>query len=519
MNKRIRILCLILALVMVLPMLFACGDGEEEETKKPTGPAISNKEDPLAEFAKDLDFGGEEIVINLSKYTNDQITTESLQFIQGPDKTTTDTVLNKIYNRNNHVSDSIGVEARYVYTNLAYNQIMPDIQQKVVTPGKDTPDLYIDQLYGISRAQMAGYLLNVLSEHETSHINFDEGGWYNDYMKAFNLHSDEKLYLLAGDYTMDVIRFLNLMSCNLSLFQELFYKDGGDDLLYDAVTDGEWSYDLLMEWSEVAYRDTPGTDPGPDKNDQLGLFTSYHGGQGPIAMGWLPSANVSLFDVSAQGKFSVPATHERAFNVIEKLIKVLHHTTGVYVPQGTDADSATTDARTAFVNGTSLFTTGVLLYMMETSEYQNMEDEKCVLPYPKYDPKTDDYYVTTHDCARVGGVLKVTQKFEETSAWLQAMALTSTDVLDEYYNAALKFKYGSNADTTKILDIIYDSICAPYWYAPINDASTNFTSPLDSFTALGSETNNFTSNYASVKGILQSNLEDYVSRFNALQDQ
>ncbi len=516
--KKTRIIAFLLALLMTLPLLAACGGGGDEKPTKPSGSAILDDDDPLKEFSEDLDFGGEEVVISLSKFTSPQITSESFLFIQGPDKVTTDTVLNKIYDRNILIADSVGVEPIYVFTNLGWDKIMPDIQQKTMSPGKNTPDLYIDQVVGMLRAQMAGLLVNVLSESETSHINFEEGGWYNDYMKAFNFSSDEKQYLLAGDYFMDVIRFLNTMGCNLDLFTQLFYQQNGTDLLYKTVLEGNWTLDTLMEWSEIAHSDKTGTKPGEnDEKDQLGLLALSL--PGPGSYGWYPSVDVNLYSVDKDGSFYVPATNPRAVTAIDKMIKMAHQTNGALFDSKMDANGV----RSIFINGTVLFTSGVLLCDLETDEFQNMEDDKCVIPYPKLEA-TDPYLTTTHDNARVGGILKTTQHYEALSAWLQAAALTSTDILNEYYNVSLKFKYGTNINTTKMLDIIYDSICAPYWITTTAITDINMpvqNSPLHFENTIKTVTNTFTSGYSAIAnkgGLLESSLKDFMKTFNALSD-
>ena len=177
-----------------------------------------------------------------------------------------------------------------------------------------------------------------------------------------------------------------------------------------------------------------------------------------LSVGLLPANGVSLYQVSKDGtKYTVGAsqTAVASINAWQKAFG----SRGVRVMFSAEAP-AYKDLNSTFDDGDVLFATGFQLFQLETSEMKGMEDQKCLIPYPKLQAK-DPYYVFTHDNARVGGILKTTSKFEEVSAWVQASSVSSSKILDEYYNVALKYKNGVDYGSTKMLDIVYDSICNP----------------------------------------------------------
>ena len=514
--KPYRIVTLLLCLAMILPCLAACGGGGEEETRKSI---VVNEDSPLAQWAAEqqIDFGGENIVISLSRHTSAQITDLSTQFIEGPDKITSDSVQNKVMERNEAVATTIGINPRYVYTNLAFDDVKADVEQKIMTPGKDTPDLYIDQVYGMLRAQYAGYFHNAIrtSDTDKSYIDLANGGWYTEYMEAFNFGSDERLYMLAGDYFMDVLRFMNLMSCNLSLFEELFTKQGGTKLLYDSVRQGAWTYDLLTEWCEAAFKDEGTTKGKADENDRLGML-STHGG--PPVLGFLPSMGISMYEIKADGSYAAyPGTDKRSLDAVQATKDILYNSTGVFF----NTDGANDTMRATFVRGKALFMTGTLLCQLESEEFRSMQSDKCVLPYPKLYENDTRYYVSSHDNARVGAILVSSTKRSAVTAWLQAMALTSEEVRETYYEGALKFKYGADAGTTRLLDTIYESICAPYWIhcnaIPQMVGVTITKHPTDGQTVTGSPNNTYASDYAASRNALTEAIRLYMKEFNNLK--
>ena len=512
-----RMLALLLLLALCLPVLASCGGGEEESRGLVS--SVAPPDSAIAQWAAEeqLDFGGESIVISLSRFTSTQITDISTQFIEGPDKITSDSVQNKVLERNEIVSSTVGINPRYVHTNIGYSEIKADIERKVMTPGKDTPDLYIDQVHGMIRAQYAGYLHNAIrtSEGDKSYIDTKSEGWYDEYMSAFNFGSSERLYLLAGDYFMDVLRFMNLMSCNLSMFDEIFTKQGGAKLLYNAVRQGTWTYDLLTEWCEIAFKDDGKQKGKADDGDRLGLIAMHNG---PPVWGFLPSMGIAAYEIKEDGSYGVFAgTDKRSLDAVQTMKDLLYQSTGVYFDTGSDNSLM----RSTFVQGRALFMVGTLLCQLESEEFRSMQSDKCVLPYPKlYDTDTR-YYVTSHDNARVGAILVSSTKRSAVTAWLQGMALTSEAVREEYYEGALKFKYGADASTAHMLDSIYDSICAPYWIhcdaIPTVVGLTLDNAPTNAQRLTGSANNTYSSDYASCRNALAEAIRLYMIGFNQLK--
>lgn len=527
-NVLARALVLLLVAATLLSVFASCG-GDEGGNKGNKGNTTVT--DPALKSFEELDFKDTEIIISLSEFTSEEIPLESWQYVQGPDRVGSDSVLNLVYERNRNIENAVNILPTYVYTNLRYDKIAENISTHVMMPGNETPDLYIDQIYGMVRAQMAGNLMNVLTEEETSHFDFGSktenvNGWYNSYMNGFNFSSDEKMYMLAGDYFMDVIRMLNLMAVNLTDFESYFYKGdsahpdlgAGRDYLYNTVEEGEWTIDKMIEWAGVAYRDNG--NGKKDKDDRLGLLV-YDAG--PSAMGMLPSSDVSLYQVSKDGKTYTVGASETAVNSISAWQKVFA-SKGAHLLKETETTNKYADLTTIFIDGDVLFATGIQLFQLETKEMKAMEEEKCLIPFPKLNA-SDEYYVFTHDNARVGGILKSTLKFEEVSAWVQAASVSSTKVLDEYYNVALKYKNGVDYGSTKMLDIVYDNIKNPKYIvdgAILTVTNNQFakpeeTNPTDHRRVTLDVTNTYSSKYQSAVNRLKSALDAYKKQFDALK--
>ena len=526
--SRILIVCLVFALLV--PLLAACGK-EEKKEEKPNKGNTAVTDSALKPF-EELDFKDEEITISLSKYTWAQIPLESWQYIQGPDRVGSDSVLNLVYERNQNVQNAVNILPTYVYTSIDCMDVAEDVNKHVMMPSHDTPDLYIDQVYGMVRAQMQGNFANLLTKEEASHFDFgddktkNQNGWYNAYMNGFNFASDEKMYMLAGDYFMDVIRMLNLTAVNLTDFEAYFLKGNpqkselgvGKDYLYNTVETGGWTIDQMIEWSNVAYKDL-NNNSRVDKEDRLGVLAFN---EGPSSMGILPSADVSLYKMSEDGRSYSVGASQTAVKAIDAWQKVFS-SRGAYVTNKYEGSNGYADLTAAFVNGNVLFSTGMQLFQLETAELKAMEDEKCLIPYPKVTEK-DEYYVFTHDNARVGAILKCTTKFEAVSAWVQASSVTSGKVLDEYYNTALKYKNSVDYGSTKMLDIVYENIKNPKYIVDTailtvtnNAFMSDDQNPTHHDRVVEDKTNTYTSKYQSAYSRLEVALKSYKGIFADLK--
>lgn len=527
-----RLLVLLLVFATLLSVFAACG-GDDDGGKKKPNKGNTTVTDPILKEFEELDFGDQRIVVSLSKFTSYEIPNESFQYIQGPERVGSDSVLNLVYERNANIENAVNILPDYVHTTLAFDKIAEDISTHVMMPSKDTPDLYVDQIYGLIRAQMTGNLMNVKTKDEANHFDFGEdktvnkNGWYNAYMNGFNFASDEKMYLLAGDYFMDVIRMLNLTAVNLSDFKEVFYKGDskrpelgmGTDYLYNTVEMGEWTIDKMIEWSSTGgvYRDD-NNNSKKDKDDKLGVMV-FDGGASAFSL--LPSMDVSLFQVSKDGTQYSVVPSQRAFEAIDAWQRAFR-STGIYVLRTNEAPDGYRTLTSTFIDGDVLFAPGIQLFQLETQELKGMEDLKCVIPYPKLKAE-DPYYVFTHDNARVGGILRTTTRFEAVSAWVQAASVSSTKILDEYYNVALKFKESGEFGSATMLDVIYDSICNPKWI--VDDAILTVTNnnieatddPAGWQRVTADTSNTYSSKYSSQTEKLKTALASYQAMFNALK--
>ena len=199
MNAKRKLLILVLILSMVLCSFVACSDDG--------GEVIDNGGDRGEDGSWDgVDFGGATLRMCVSANQEDEVTfPAAVIYTKGPDEVTTDEVQKKVLARNQRVEKMLNLKVDYTLTDLAIYDVLGDIEQRVRGSAEDAPDIYNNDLHGLARAMMAGYLWNVKNPGKDvagnevkNYFDFSYEGWHYDYMKGCTF-DQEKLYLLVGN--------------------------------------------------------------------------------------------------------------------------------------------------------------------------------------------------------------------------------------------------------------------------------------------------------------------------------
>ena len=462
----------------------------------------------------DVSFNGTTLYISLNSYLQTEVievgAEHSNKFIIGPDSYTADTVQNAVYDRNTLVKDTLGLDVIYSYHEGRTNTTSPIIDGWVLAATDDTPDLVITGTSGIIRSALAGSLRNVLDQSEKNYLDFTDSHWYNDYMKATSL-SNDKLYALAGDYTIDSFRRSYVTLVNNDIYNEVFASEGGIESLYEVVEAGDWDYDELVRTAARAYTDA-GTIGQQDASDVFGIAASAT----KITRALFFGSGLDIFNYNEIGNPSYIDDITNIHNYTDEAINLLSEDY-VYL-------NAKDGVITHFTNGGALYSFGNFLLSLEGSTIQNMGSGQAVsaIPAPKYN-KDEEYHSLVADSACAGAILMSTSDFTASTAFMQMMTENSGEVFEKYYEVALKYKLSSGAGQVKILDIIKKSITASTAFLYDNycartlGAATEFRTVYDIIEeSVVGKTNTLTSTWQSQIGAMSQQLATAVEKFNAL---
>ena len=417
--------------------------------------------DTQGEDGTDLYYWDEtELVIQLTDNTNGDDHTPGLRrYLAGEDSATApEEIRRAVIARNEKSLADSRVRVRYTYLdNVAgygCGQNSDRIVAEAASDAPDRPDIYGNFAHDLALASLHGAFADLYSTDYGRGQNYlnlrgesADDCYLDEYMSSFAI-SDDRRYVLASDYTIDVIRAFNVIPMNLELLERITSTDGRGEGALNAqalrklVADGDFTYGTVAALSaacEAYSSDNPGAE------GVLGL--ALNGNWGPTAAAILYSSDVEILvkDGSGECHYSDDPTR---FTAICNALTALVEGDGVqvfdraYVEERLGKIGHPYEAiRNVFADGGLLLGGPITVAELEAPEYHGMikQGKLAILPLPIYSAEsTQNGYksVASHQ-AHVLAISKGTTAFEQCTAHLAHQSRGSAPVLAEYLNATL----------------------------------------------------------------------------------
>jgi hypothetical protein len=264
----------------------------------------------------------------------------------------------------------------------------------------------------------------------------------------------DKRYVLVSDYFIDVIRYSYVMYANRGMFDEVMQ---GQCItvhdLYEYVQQGIWDYDLLIQYIEIAHKDTVNSASTDKEDEAKGMVASSHMER---AYTWTNGLSVLEWDDEIYNSNPYIIENHPQFHEYAERFSELWNTQGLY------HCATVQEATTLFLDGTYLFALS-MMGEMESEQVRDSAVNKGVLPLPKFDQRMQpEYHTLVHDQAEVACILNNARHFTAASAYLQKASEDSVAIMKEYYDKSLKLKYNEDKDTQAMMDLIHDRIVTPF---------------------------------------------------------
>lgn len=519
-----KIACLFLAFVLLCGSLVACDSDDDV-------PPGGEKGDDWA----NLDFEDSVLTISVSVNDPNQVTFKNAGiYTQGPDEgAVKEAVQKKVLARNKKVAKDLDVVVEYKPTNWTYDQIPGHLEQLVGGDAADAPDIYNNDIWGLVRGMMSGYLWNVTDpgydakgNKVTSYFDFDHEAWYKEYMEGATFSKD-KQYILVGDYNIDIIRFAWVFFVNIdawdATFGNLSEDDGWGYNTYESACDyiadtHDWFFDEVITLAGKAHNDAGGSSQGKTDVDdaQIGLCLNN---LSPRIFSY--GSGISFFEWTKNGKTCAAGEGTPAFVTdTTDLGKVSVKFTELYNAAGVlSLPNSVIESTTMFMDGKMVMSMAEL-GEMESEDMRATKFQRGILPFPRYSRNVENITTVVHDQAEVTAILNNAKSFNMASAFMQYVNEESVEILDVYYEEVLKFKYNDSKGARAMIDLVHDTIDNPFESVmqPYICSAANATQ-LYSYFEMDAKNNktSFKSNYDGARGKLQTQLETALAEFGKLQ--
>ena len=460
----------------------------------------------------DYPWSSQSLIFQFSENDNNQeLSSGCHRYLAGDDSTYTKAIDTSIDQRNARAKIATKIDVTYLYwdntSTYGFSKCIEQIEQIVNSKtAKNAPDVYVNFVWDITGAAVKGYFANLkgtsrgtgklagLNYFEFNNADYDESvdnrGYMNDWMNSVTL-SQHKMYVLASDYFTDMIRAFFIIPVGIDLLEKYGEDITGDrdgdgkftiDDFYEQVWAGEWTYDLMMDYSDAVKMDdgNGATTKCWIGDEQVG-FALCSGGL--ASCGILYTTNVVVIEKqwnydTNDWNYFYPEDNE-PLGELNKAVQELLAAPGVAYVTGTTSGEYNISTwggsgsgnhikaiRTRFSTGNVLFGDIMLVGALEYSEYQSMREGSGfgVVVVPLYNKdagfKKDAPYLTQiHVMARPGAIAKNTTKFVECTAYLNYQSTHSTDILNEYYNYELMYNIAGGAQgTVRMLQYVRENV-------------------------------------------------------------
>ena len=437
-----KIIALVLAILMLLPMIASCSNDIEDDT----GSEASTEEGDgllLSDKVRDVKFNGEDI--NIWQVT---VATNAAEYFYDMNGDMAGDVISyEIFKRNAEVEAYLNVNINFIDGGSESSNAATDCRP-LLQSGSEEFDAYeLIQWNGMGLVT-EGWFKNL---DDSNYLDFEGEWWSEDFMDAAKING--RNYVMAGDVGIDMV------SCAASIFvnKDMLSKFHGEDAyenLRTMVLNGEWTIEEMTKLAKGTYDDLNRNDV-VDIEDQFGFLSSQN-----HIDGWYFGAGGTTIVRNNEGKAVLSMGDEHTVDIMERLYRVMH----VESPNDYGNNAGTTQIYNSkhqstlvekFSKGEMMFCIG---YLYTSRNLTNMEDEFAPIPYPKYNTDQEEYHSILHNIVTLFAIPTSCLKYDQTSATFEVMAsFGKQNIVPFYYETMLKIRYLDNVEDTKLVDLIYNA--------------------------------------------------------------
>ena len=432
MKKGFKILSLLLALLMVVPLIIACGKDDEAADNKDEVSTSGLNFDEGAVYLDNLpalDYDG--AVITIATRDRDNYKRDFAAELNG------DVLGDAVYKRNMAVQERLNVEFQYAVLSTAESAGAPDLVIRNETmSGNDTFDIAQVRCYDAVEMVLENIYMNVA---ELEYLEFDQPWWFGQLMNDLSI-GDQRRYLMLGDLSIGTFYGASCYYFNKDLYSS---NIGDPSELYQLVVDGKWTLEQLKTYSSVVYSDNGSSDP-------------LDGTYGTVFASWGTEGNLIACSGESLTKFDnngLPYINggQKFLTMLQSIYDMYYRTEGVYTYKGYEEFHET--AYTKFKGGEVMFLPASLGTVQERGIGE--VDFYGIIPYPKLDEGIPQYRAMLNPSHAMFAIPVTVDTPDMSAAVLEAMASESyNSVTPLIVDTLLKTRYANDETTVKCIDII-----------------------------------------------------------------
>lgn len=445
----LRLLCLTVALLCVVGVLSACGDGnktpsdttaepDQDQDTAETG-ASNYDEDGYLKDSLPSDLNFNDATVSVLYWSDVKMPEFEVESMNG------DRVNDSLFSRNNAVEERLGVVFDWIgIPGIHYYETQfVDAIRNNVQSGLNSYDIIAG--YSQTMAAVANNNLSI-SLTNVSYLDLDKPWWPASLTDEAKI--GDNLYFVSGDISTNALYMMYATFFNKTVLDQYELESP-----YDLVEDNEWTLDKMLTMAEeVAYVDR-GTEGTKDFGDTFGIIIPW------LSLdAYLYGSGIRTVERNSKGTAIVVSKDfvgEKTQNLLEKI------NTAVWDSDyAMWSDSDTGDVNLQFTNDLCLF------YTQRTMDaIQNFSSNKNlkygVVPQPKWDSAQENYYTAVANTFTLYSISKgcTAEAQARAGAVLECMGSESyRRVTPALFEQTMQLRYSQDPTASAMYDIIRENI-------------------------------------------------------------
>ena len=428
MNRMKRTLAILLASLMLLPALAACGEADEpDDTKTSQTTSAEESEDtiPADELPADLNYKGEKITF---------ISVNDMDY----DELTGDAVEDAVYERNKAVEERLGVKINVIKEETPIDKIIT-----AVNGGSSDYDVMVELCWRAAPKFTGNYFYNL---RNTEYLDFEKPWWNQSFTDAVTYN--DITFGVTGAMVLSLYR-----RTYATVFNKDLFKDANQPFLYEHVENGTWTLDKQASLVPLFHRDN-----GNSQKDMVGDIYGFVSNDFIFVDPYWASCEVDIIHKNNEGEYEWVFDSSKLHDMAEKVL-ALYYGTGDAAYIENDDYQAEQTVMAVFSGGYAAMGT-MVIQMLEEPAMRQMTQAYGVVPIPKYSEDQKTYYSQMHDGFTIACFPNTVKadRADMLSAVLEAMSSASYRIIRPvYYETTLRTKLAQDPQSAAMMDIIVNN--------------------------------------------------------------
>lgn len=353
-----------------------------------------------------------------------------------------------IATRNNAVEEKLKIKIKEQYVFDAQRK-KGELCQKIkndIAAGSGDYYAVVPCIYDGATLAAEGSLYDLLSD--VPYLKMSQPWWDQTFNQELTIN--DKLYFTVGD-----LGVYNKSATSVLMFNKELIKQYGLENPYELVNNNKWTMDKVFSMAKEISSD--------DNQDGKIDYKDSMGWSGQLDDMWclFYGSGSKISSVASSGFPELTMYNDRSVNVLDKMVSFVQDDNH-YISANDYFNEATWPVKELTIKP---FLTGKCLFfsagISSTDLLGDMEDDFGIVPLPLFDDTQQKYHSLinpwTSTCFAVP--ISVAQEdLEFVGIVLEAMGAESRNYVHEaYYNKALKYQKTRDEESTKMLDVIFES--------------------------------------------------------------